>query len=208
MAPEKIVPAPPSFARFILWESLGIVGFLHILQYAPANDFTPLIFLGNAVVFIAAFPALYFYNQLHIPLVLKFLIAPFSVALRLALLVSCFLWVTYVFYASGFFLGQVSVYVLLKNDWMFLAPFFVFDYFSLVEHLWGLSRVNFSFWTSLAMISDAVSGVVGGFYLGRILDTKWGMFFGNLETRALIWMIFILIGIAAVTWFGNRTRKG
>jgi hypothetical protein len=58
------------------------------------------------------------------------------------------------------------------------------------------------------MISDSVSGVVGGFYLGRTLNTKWGMFFGDGDVRTLIWIIFILIGIAAVVWFGNKTRKG
>ena len=78
----------------------------------------------------------------------------------------------------------------------------------MVEHLWGLSKVNFSFWTSLAVISDGVSGVVMGFYLGRTMITKWGIFFGDANTRALIGIIFILIGIAAVSWFGNKTRKG
>lgn len=204
---ETVATAPP-FPRFILWETLGIVGFLHILQYAPPNDSTPLYFLANSVVFIAAFPIYYFYSQLKLPVVLKFLVFPLSVTLRLILMVCCFMWVTYVLYASGFLLGDISCFVIFKNYWYFLALFFVFDYFSLVEHLWGLSRVNFSFWTSLAMISDAISGVVMGFYLGRTLNTKWGMFFGDENTRALIWIIFILIGIAVVSWFGNKTRKG
>ena len=57
------------------------------------------------------------------------------------------------------------------------------------------------------MISDSVSGVVGGYLLGRTLNTKWGMFFGDENIRALIWIIFILIGVGAVVWFGNKTRK-
>ncbi|HXL72429.1 MAG TPA: hypothetical protein VN963_02285 [bacterium] len=89
-----------------------------------------------------------------------------------------------------------------------MAPFFVFDYFVLVEHLWGVSRSNFTFWASVGTLSDSVSGVVGGFCLGRILNTKWGMFVGDDDTRALIWIIFVLIGVAAVVWFGNKTRKG
>jgi F0F1-type ATP synthase assembly protein I len=72
----------------------------------------------------------------------------------------------------------------------------------------GVSQSNFTFWASVGTLSDSVSGVVGGFYLGRILDTKWGMFFGDADTRALIWIIFVLIGVAAVVWFGNKTRKG
>jgi hypothetical protein len=91
---------------------------------------------------------------------------------------------------------------------MLLGCFFVFDYFFFVEHLWGLSRVNYTFWGAVGMISDSISGVVGGFYLGRTLDTKWGMFFGDTETRGLIWIVLILVGIAAVVWFGNKTRKG
>jgi hypothetical protein len=208
MGLKETVVASPSFPRFILWETLGIVGFLHILQYAPPNDSTPLFFLANAVIFIAAFPTLYFYNQLKLPTFLKLFISPLGMVLRVVLLACCYFWVTYVFYASNFTLGEVSCFQIFKDYWYFLGPFFVFDYFSMVEHLWGLSKVNFSFWTSLAVVSDGVSGVVTGFYLGRTLNTKWGMFFGDESTRALIWTIFILIGIAAISWFGNKTRKG
>jgi hypothetical protein len=74
--------APPSFSRFILWEIIGIAGFLHILQYAPANDSTPLVFLANAVVFLAAYPVLYFYNQLKIPTFIKFLMYPLSIVFK------------------------------------------------------------------------------------------------------------------------------
>ncbi len=199
-------PSPP-FSRFILWEILGVVGFFHILQYAPANEVTPLYFLANAVAFVCLYPVLYFYNQLKIPLVLKFLISPLSIALRAVLLVSCYLWVAYVLYVTGFALGFASCFLVFKNDFMFLGPFFVLDYFFLVEHLWGVGKDNITFWRSMGMISDAVSGVVGGYWLGRTLNTKWGMFFGSEETRCLIWLVFILLGIAMVIWFSNKTRK-
>lgn len=203
-----VAAPPPSFARFILWEIVGIVGFLHILLYAPANDPTPLFFLVNAVVFLVAYPTLYFYTQMKMPVVLKFLVFPLGVALRVLLMATSFLWITYVLYASGLFLGAASCFIVVKTYWMFLAPFFVVDYFFFFEHLWGLSRVNFTFWSSLGMISDSVSGVVGGLYLGRTLITKWGMFLGDVEVQGLIWSIFILIGVSAVVWFGNKTRKG
>jgi hypothetical protein len=131
-----------------------------------------------------------------------------SIVLRIILMISCYVWITYIFYASGYLLGNVSCYAIFKDDYLFLAPFFVFDYFVLVEHLWGVSRSNFTFWASVGTLSDSVSGVVGGFCLCRILDTKWGMFFGDNDTRVLIWIISILIGAAAVVWFGNKTRKG
>ena len=199
---------PPPFSRFILWEILGIVGFLHILQYAPANDPTPLFFLGNSIVFILLYPVIYFYSQLKLPPVLKIIISPLSIFLRLVMMVSSFLWIVYVAYATGYLLGDVSLFLIFKNYWMFMTPFFVMDYFFFLEHLWGISTVNFTFWASVGMISDSVSGVVGGFYLGRILNTKWGMFFGDPNIRTLIWVIFILIGVGAVVWFGNKTRKG
>lgn len=209
MMKKDTAPAtPPSFPRFILWEIIGIAGFLHILQFAPADDSTPLFFLANAVVFVAAYPVLYFYNQLNMPVLVKFLVSPLSVALRITLMVSCFIWITYIFYASGYLLGNVSCYAVFKEYYWFMAPFFVFDYFILLEHLLGVSRSNFTFWASVGTLSDSVSGMVGGFYLGRVLNTKWGMFFGDDDTRALIWIIFVLIGVAAVVWFGNKTRKG
>lgn len=201
------VTAPP-FSRFILWEILGVVGFLHILQYAPANDVTPLYFLANAVVFVIVYPILYFYNQMNIPQVLRVLISPLSVVLRLVLMVSCYFWIAYILYATGCTLGFASCYAVFRDDFMYLAPFFVMDYLFFMEHLWGVGRVNVSFWRGVGMISDAVSGVVGGYYLGRTLNTKWGVFFGDDETRALIWVLFILIGIAAVVWFSNKTRQG
>ncbi len=210
---KEAVPAnmtqTPSFARFILWEILGIVGFLHILLYAPpAPDPTPLFFLGNSVVFITVYPIIYFYSQMKIPSVLKFLISPLSFALRILLMGSSFLWITYILYTTHFILGQSSCFMVVKDYWMILAPFYVIDYFFFFEHLWGLSRINFTFWSSVGMISDSVSGVVGGLYLGRTLITKWGSFLGDVEIQGLIWSIFILAGVAAVVWFGNKTRKG
>ncbi len=198
----------PSFARFILWEILGVVGFLHILFYAPANDPTPLFFLGNAVFFVALYPILYFYSQLKLPAVLKFLILPLSITLRILLMISSGLWITYILYAAGLFLGQASCYQVIRHYWMFLTPFYVVDYFFFFEHLWGLSWVNFTFWSSVGMISDSVSGVVAGLKLGQILITKWGIFFGDAEVQGLVWSLFILTGVAAVVWFGNKTRHG
>jgi hypothetical protein len=209
MVQETEAAAPqPSFARFILWEILGIVGFLHILMYAPANESTPLYFLANAVIFLVAYPVLYFFNQLRIPAVLKMMILPLQILLRLVLLVSCFFWIAYVLYGTGCLLGNASCYTVFRDYWMFLGPFYVFDYFFFIEHLWGLSRVNFTFWSSVGLLSDSVSGVVAGFYLGRILITKWGMFFGDDEIQALIRMALILLGMSLVVWFGNKTRKG
>ncbi len=210
MAKETTNPSftPPPFSRFILWEILGIVGFLHILQYAPANDPTPLYFLANALVFILLYPVLYFYKQLQMPQVLRIIISPLSIALRLVLMVSCYFWITYVLYATGFSLGAASCFSIFRDDYMFLGPFYVMDYLFFVEHLWGVGKDNLTFWRAVGMISDAVSGVVGGFYLGRILNTKWGMFFGDSETQGVIWIVFILIGIAAVVWFNNKTRQG
>lgn len=197
-----------SFARFILWEILGIVGFLHILQYAPANDVTPLYFLANSVVFITVYPILYFLSQLNLPAVLKVIVSPLSIVLRLVLMVSCYVWVTYILYATGYMLAMSSCYAVFRDDFMYLGPFFAMDYVFFIEHLWGVGKNNLSFWRALGIISDAVSGVVGGFYLGRILNTKWGMFFGTDETRAIIWILFILGGVAAVVWFSNKTRQG
>jgi len=202
------VIATPPFSRFILWEILGVVGFLHILQYAPANDPTPLYFLGNALVFVLLYPVLYFYRQMKIPQVLRVLIFPLSITLRLVLMVSCYFWIAYILYATGFNLGFASCYEVFRDDYMFLGPIFAMDYVFFVEHLWGVGKDNITFWRSVGMISDAVSGVVGGYYLGRILNAKWGMFFGGDETRAVIWILFILIGIATVVWFSNKTRQG
>src|ERR1700677_243972 len=112
MKQDPNVTAPPSFPRFILWEIIGIAGFLHILQFAPANDSTPLFFLANAVVFVAVYPTLYFFSQLNIPVVLKYLISPLGIVLRIILMLSCFVWVTYILYSSGFLLGNVSCYAI------------------------------------------------------------------------------------------------
>jgi hypothetical protein len=140
--------------------------------------------------------------------VLKFLILPLSITLRIFLMISSGLWIAYILYATGLFLGDASCFMVVKHYWPFLAPFYVLDYFFFFEHLWGLSRVNFTFWSSVGMISDSVSGVVGGLYLGRTLVTKWGMFFGDAEVQGVIWSVFVLAGVAAVVWFGNKTRHG
>lgn len=207
----------PSFARFILWEILGIVGFLHILVYGTPNEQAPLLFLANAVVFVATFPVLYYYKELKIPAVLKVLLLPMEYALRVILLVCGFLWITYILYAVPSLTltviqttgpGPIACFGVVKDFWMLLVPLYVVDYLFFLEHLWGLSRVNFTFWASLAMISDGVSGVVVGLFLGRTLITKWGMFLGPPVIQGVIWMNLILLGVSVVVWFGNKTRKG
>ncbi len=198
----------PSFARFILWEILGVVGFLHILYYAPEKVSTPLLFLGNALVFAILYPVLYFYSQLKLPTVLKFLVMPLGITLRILLMASSFFWISYILYVAQLSLGLASCFQIVRDYWMFLVPFYVVDYFLFFEHLWGLSRMNFTFWASAGMISDLVSGAVLGYKLGQILVTKWGMFFGDPEVQGLIWSIFILTAVAAVVWFDNKTRKG
>jgi hypothetical protein len=219
MAKEAVTASTvqsPSFARFILWEILGAMGFLHILFYGAARELTPLFFLGNALAFVILYPLLYFYSQLKIPVVLKFLISPVSVTLRILLMASSFLWITYVLDAAklSFMLdaatppAQASCFDVVKHYWMFLAPIYVVDYFFFFEHMWGLSRVNFTFWSSVGMISDSVSGSMGGYLLGRTLISKWGDIFGVPDIQGLIWSIFILVGVAAVVWFGNKTRHG
>lgn len=220
MGKEAAVVQPmeqkPIFARFILWEILGIVGFLYILFYGTPNDPTPLLFLGNALIFLAAYPALYYYKQIKMPLFLKFLLLPLEYSLRVILMANGFLWIIYLLYTTSFNLTctqgnlplAIHCFDVIKSDWMFLAPFFVMDYFFFFEHLWGLSRVNFTFWSSVGMISDSVSGVVGGLLLGRTLISKWGQFFGSQDVQGVLWMDFILIAVGAVVWFGNKTRKG
>lgn len=202
----------PSFARFILWEILGIVGFLHILFYAPPNVSTPLFFLCNALVFALLYPVLYFYSQFKMPTVLKFLIIPLGLTLRILLMASSFFWIAYILYVEQISLqlatGPVSCFQMMKDYWMFLLPFYVVDYFLFFEHLWGLSKVNFTFWSSAGMISDLVSGSVLGFKLGQVFINKWGMIFGDPEVQGLLWSIFILTSVAVVVWFDNKTRHG
>ena len=101
MTKDPALIQSPSFARFILWEILGIVGFF-ISSNMPRPMIPRPVTLANTVVFIALYPILYFYNQLRIPLVLKFIIYPLSMGLGLVLMVSAFLWITYVAYATGF----------------------------------------------------------------------------------------------------------
>lgn len=199
---------PPSFARFVLWEVLGIMGFFHILIYGPPGEPTPLLFLGNAVAFTILYPVLYFYRQLKLPPFLKFLILPVTIILRTLLMACSFLWIAYILYATKLPLGQSSCFEVIQQYWMFMTPFYVVDYFFFFEHLWGLSKVNFTFWSSVGMISDSVSGSVGGWKLGQLLITKWGMFFGGPDMQGLVWGIFVLTGVAAVVWFGNKTRHG
>lgn len=203
----------PSFARFILWEILGAVGFLHILFYAPPSVSTPLFFLGNALIFVILYPILYFYSQVKLPTVLKFLIMPLGITLRVLLMASSFLWITYVLYVAQLSFGTaagttVSCFDVVNQYWEYLAPFYVVDYFLFFEHLWGLSKVNFTFWSSAGMISDLVSGSVLGFKLGQVFITKWGNIFGAPAVQGLIWSIFILTSVAVVVWFDNKTRRG
>lgn len=206
--PLPVVEAPgPSFARFILWEIVGIVGFFHILLYAPANDPTPLYFLVNAIVFIGLYPAATFFHEFKFPAVLKLLVEPLHIVLRLLLLATGYIWCAYILYSTEVSLGSIPCFQIAREKWMFLVPLFALDYFFFLEHMWGLSRVNFRFWPSLGMISDSVSGVVGGYVTGHTLFVRWGLMPMGVESQALTRSLFILTGVAVVVWFGNKTRQ-
>jgi hypothetical protein len=200
--------ATPPLSRFMLWQIVGIVGFLHILYYAPGNDPTPLVFLSNAVVFLVLYPVVYFYNRLTVPAFFKMLISPLYAALQVILLMTTYIWITYALYATNYTLDHVSVWEDFANYYPVLFLLFVVDYVFFFRHLFGISGHEHSFWSSAGILSDAVSGVVAGYGLGKILDTKWGMFFGGNPTRVLFWLIFIMVGVAAVVWFNQKTRKG
>ncbi len=208
MGKDPVISKPPSFARFILWEILGVVGFLHILYYGPANDPVPLIFLANAVIFVLTYPVVYFYQQLKMPVFLKFLISPLHAFLQVLLLISTYIWITDVLYATGYSLDHVYCYQVFADYYWAVFPLFMMNYFFFFQHLWGVSGHEHTFWSTAAILSDAVSGVVVGFGLGHTLDTKWGMFFGGNEVRVLVWVIFVFIGVGVVVWFNARTRKG
>ncbi|MGH7738750.1 MAG: hypothetical protein ACREL1_01270 [bacterium] len=198
----------PPISRFLLWQIVGLVGFLHILYYAPAGDPTPLVFLANAVVFLVMYPALYFYPRLTAPVFLKPLVSPLNAALQVILLLNTYIWVTYALYAAHLVLDHVSVWEVFASDYPLLLLLFAVDYIFFFRHLFGVSGHEHGFWSSAGILSDAVSGVVLGYGLGRTLDTKWGMFFGGNMERVMVWVIFILIGVAAVVWFNAKTRKG
>ncbi|HVM32161.1 MAG TPA: hypothetical protein VMU88_03440 [bacterium] len=202
------LPAPPPLSRFLLWQIVGLVGFLHILYYAPADDPTPLVFLCNAVVFLLVYPALYFYPRLSVPSFLKALVSPLHAALQVLLLIATYLWVVYALYASHFTLDHVAVWEVWSTYYPVLFLLFVLDYVLFFRHLFGVSGQEHSFWSSAGILSDAVSGVVLGYGLGRTLDNKWGMFFGGDPQRVMFWLAFILVGVAAVVWFNAKTRKG
>lgn len=205
----KASPAtPPPLSRFMLWEIVGLVGFLHILYYAPAKDPVPLIFLGNAAIFLLIYPMTYFYEHITVPAFLKFLVSPVHAFLQVILLITTYIWITYVLYATQYPLDQVPVYDVFAGYYWVLFPMFMLVYFFFFLHLLGVGGERHSFWSSAAILSDGVSGVVLGYGLGKTLDTKWGMFFGGDPIRVLIWMLFLFIGTIVVVWFNARTRKG
>jgi hypothetical protein len=199
---------PPPLSRLMLWEIMGLVGFLHILYYAPAQDPVPLIFLCNGAIFLALYPVLYFYDHLLVPTFLKFMISPLHAFLQVVLLITTYIWTIYVLYAVQFQLNHVFVFEVFTNYYWVLFPVFMLVYFFFFLHMLGVGGENHSFWSSAAILSDGVSGVVLGYGLGKTLDTKWGMFFGSNPTRVLFWMLFLLIGVIVVVWFNARTRKG
>jgi hypothetical protein len=209
---STVRPNPPAvlppLSRFLLWQIVGLVGFLHILYYAPAGDPTPLVFLCNAVVFLVIYPLLYFYYRFSAPAFLKILISPLQAVLQVFLLITTYIWSTYALYAAHFTLDHVGVWEVFATYYPVLFLFFVVDYIFFFQHLFGVSGHEHNFWSSAGILSDAVSGVVLGYGLGRTLDTKWGMFFGSDPIRVLVWMMFILVGVAAVVWFNAKTRKG
>ena len=198
----------PPLSRFMLWQIVGLVGFLHILYYAPAGDPTPLVFLCNAVIFLAVYPVLYFYYRFSIPAFLKILISPLQAGLQVFLLITTYIWVTYALYASHFTLDHVAVWEVFATYYPVLFLLFAVDYVFFFQHLFGVSGHEHNFWSSAGILSDAVSGVVLGYGLGRTLDIKWGIFFGSDPVRVVFWMMFILVGVAAVVWFNAKTRKG
>lgn len=198
----KVIEQPRSLMRMFFWEALGVAGFIYILLHPVANSLWDLGFFYSALFFLAAYPLLYIYRWKLAGGFLDILLLPTSFVLSLGLGVSAYLWITYWLYITG------NPYAhSLMNHYYVMGPLFIFIYFPFIQPFWGVTRYYYSLpGLVILMFYSGLCGFIG-YLLGSFVDHKFGASLGSENTRFVLWLSLIFIGIAIGALSTQRKAK-
>jgi hypothetical protein len=95
----------------------------------------------------------------------------------------------------------------LMNHYYVLGPLFIFIYFPFIQPFWGITRYYYSLPGLLVL--TIYSGLCGfiGYLVGSFVDHKFGTYIGSENTRFVLWLSLIFIGIAIGALATQRKAK-
>ncbi len=191
--------ASRSLTRLLLWEGMGLLGFLHILRHPLADPLWALNYRYNALFFLAAYPLLYVYRWTMMGGCLGMILFPLSFVLSLGLGACAYIWVLY----SLLFSASPYYHAATRHGWVLGPLFIALVYFPLVEPLWGVSRKYHSLgqWGRIFVFA-----AVGGF-LGYLLGwAVQGKLHGLLASDNLVFLAWLTL-IGAGTALGSYAAR-
>lgn len=203
MSPEvEMAEDSRSFFRYLFIATAAAFGLVHILWKAPAGDDRSVLFAVNAWSFFFVYSALYFYQWIPFPKILRFLFFPMSLLLDILLGVSCFLWVAYALQAFK----SPQAELVWEYIW-FILPLFGLVYISLGRPLLGVSRSYRPWLEVVSMLFFAGLFTAGLIYLELFMGRPIDRWVHDEESRFLVrvtlWTISALLGAA----FAPRLRR-
>lgn len=185
--------------RLLLFESLAGLGLAHILLYAPSDKPHTLVFLYNAIAFLALYPVVYFYKWVPLPGVMRFLFTPLNVLFHAILLVSTYLWLGYVVY-----MRWTEQLVLLSGSLFVFWMFWAVLYLSWFRYVLGASQKYIPLGPLLALTLIVACGGCAGFFAGQWVVGHYGEHVGSDSLRFVVWTMLVMVGMMAGAVFAPK----
>lgn len=202
MAGESKNRSDRSIVHLLLWEGLALAGWAYHHGHPLADPFWQYAFRDNALFFLVAYPLLFVYRWKAAEGCLGTILSPLSFVLSLALGVSAYLWLAFLFHATGnpFFFD-------MTRHPAVLGILFAFLYFPLIQSLWGISKDYVPLGRLIWVTFYSALGGLLGFLLGRFVLEKAGASLGKGNYAFLLWLGLILLGAAIGALAARRSGK-
>jgi len=188
--------------RVIFWEAAAAYGLFRLLQNAPAQDPVSLPFTYNAVFFLAAYPFFAFWKFAGVPGLVKFILFPVGILLRIGLLVSAYVWVGYFFWSFG----RLDLLAVWAHRAVIPAILFLFLYIAWLAPLWGTRRPDMGFGDLARLTLFTLAAGLVGALMGRGLQVSlpadW-----NETSRLWILLNCTLAASLVGAWVGGVGSK-
>jgi hypothetical protein len=191
------------FVQVILWELLAAYGLFRLIQCGSGQDAWTFRFVYNACFFLVFYPCLAFWRFGGVPGLIKFILFPIGLLLRLGVMVSAYFWTAYIFW---------SVQHMELVDLMFRRPvvigfLFFLIYWSFIGTLLGTKGQASSVWGLTRLTLFTVGSGLIGFLIGRGLDLALAARQWPADQRLWILVLSTLLFALVGSWVGKFRER-
>ena len=192
-----------SILRLLLWEGLAAAGLIYIHLHPYADHVWNLNFFYNALFFLLAYPLLYVYRWKLTDGCLATMMWPISFVLSWGLGVSSYLWIAYLFLATG-----SPYFFAMTTHLVPLGILFAFVYFPLIQPILGTGKNYLTLGGLLWLLFYSALGGFFGYETGWFLSKKLPSVQTEHGHWLLLWLGLTFLGTAVGALIAQRRGKG